>query len=89
MNTYPTQDFYLTAFLAATGIPIHNFWRDAGLTTFEFERTDKLLELVREYYADEALFSPIQYGNSLKNLKCLIHSTHNGNPNTNNFRPAR
>ena len=89
MNTYETQDFYLSAYLAAAGHPIVHFYKDSGLTTFAFEEDSRLLELAREYYADHAVVSPIRYGNSLKNLKCLIHSNHYGKPNTHNISAAK
>ena len=88
MNTFKTQDFYLTAFLSAAGFPIIHFYRNSALTTFAFEENDELLELVREYYADHATVSPVRYGNSLKNLKCLIHSNYNGKSNTHNINAA-
>lgn len=75
--SYKTKDFYLSAYLVASGFPIAHFERDSGLTTFAFEQTDRLMKLVREYYADAVSVSPIRYGNSLKNLKCLIHSNTN------------
>jgi hypothetical protein len=81
MNTYKTSDFYLSAFLVASGVPILDFDRKNGRTSFEFAQTDGLSQLVDEYYADRVKVSPIRYGNSLKNLKALIYS---GNTNTNN-----
>lgn len=81
MNTYTSQDFYLTAFLVASGHPVVSYDRQRGVTVFEFERTSELSTLVREYYADHATVSPIRYGNSLKNLKSIIHSNTNTNDN--------
>ncbi len=75
MDTYKTSDFYCSAFLAASGIPMVDFERKNGRTSFEFAQTQELLQLVEEYYADKVRVSPIRYGNSLRNLKAMIYST--------------
>jgi hypothetical protein len=80
MSTYRTSDFYLSAFLVASEVPMLDFERGNGRTLFEFAPIDGLSQLIDEYYADQVKVSPIRYGNSLKNLKALIHS---GKPNTN------
>lgn len=80
MNTYTTSDYYLSAFLVASEIPLKSHLRSNGKTSFKFAQTDGLAQLIQEYYADHVKISPIRYGNSLKNLKALIYS---GNTNTN------
>jgi hypothetical protein len=80
-NTYTTNDFYASAFLVASGVPLFSHFRTNGKTTFEFKKTDELKQLIDDYYADQVKVSPIRYGNALKNLKALIYS---GNTNTNN-----
>jgi hypothetical protein len=80
MKTYTTSDFYLSAFLVASGTPLVSHDRTNGRTSFEFAQKDGLSQLIDEYYADRVKVSPIRYGNSLKNLKALIYS---GKPNTN------
>lgn len=78
---YSSQDFYLTAFLVASGHQVLSYDRRRSITIFEFEWTSELSQLVQEYYADHATVSPIRYGNSLKNLKSIIHSNTNSNDN--------
>jgi len=80
MSTYKTSDFYLSAFLMASEVPMLDFERGNGRTSFEFATINGLSQLIDEYYADRVKISPIRYGNSLKNLKALIHS---GKSNTN------
>jgi hypothetical protein len=82
MNAYTTNDFYLSAFLVASNIPLSSYKRWNGKTTFKFAETNELSQLSDEYYADHVKVSPIRYGNSLKNLKALIYSG-NTNRNTN------
>lgn len=89
IDKYSSQDFYLTAFLVASGHPVLSYDRQRGVTLFQFERTSELSTLVREYYADHATVSPIRYGNSLKNLKSIIHSNSDAYDNSNNFRATR
>jgi len=85
-STYTTNDFYASAFLVASGVPLFSHFRSNGKTTFEFRQTDELVQLIDEYYADHVKVSPIRYGNALKNLKALIYS---GNTNTNSYgKPA-
>ncbi len=79
MNTYKTSNYYLSAFLEASSVPLVAFERMNGKTVFEFAQTDELHQLIGEYFADKVRVSPIRYGNSLKNLKALIYS---GNTNT-------
>jgi hypothetical protein len=74
MKTYNTEDLYLAAFLVAQGFPVIQWNRETGLTDFAFEQSAELLQLVGAYYADKVETSPLQYGNSLKNLKSMIHS---------------
>ena len=88
-ETYTTQDFYLCGFILASGHQVLTYDRKSGKTIFEFERTDELSKLVREYYADHATVSPIRYGNSLKNLKSIIYSNTNTNDTFNHNSGAK
>ncbi len=51
-TTYTTSDFYASAFLVASGVPLFSHFRSNGKTTFEFRQTDGLNQLIDEYYAD-------------------------------------
>ncbi len=82
MNTYKTKDYYCSAFLMASGVPMLTFERNDGRTSFEFALTDGLDQLIEGYYADKVRVSPIRYGNALKNMKALIYAG-NTNMNTN------
>jgi hypothetical protein len=92
MNTYKSKNFYLSAFLEASGVPLVSHERWDGKTTFEFAEIDGLEELISKYFSDTVKVSPIRYGNSLKNLKALIYSTNtntNGNELAHNIRTTR
>ena len=78
-HTYDSRDFYLSGFLLASNEKLIDYWRTNGITTFIFEQTDRLNELIRKYYSMDAVINPIIYGQSLKNLKSIIYSNENTN----------
>jgi Domain of unknown function (DUF5659) len=80
-DTYSTQDFYLSGFLMALDHPVIDYERQGNITYFQFEKTRELLSLVQDYFANNAVVNPVRYGNSIKNLKSLIHSNNNNNSN--------
>lgn len=67
----------------AAGDDLQTYRKDEGnLTTFVFHNsTTELQQHVRSFYALEALVNPIAYGNALRNLKSMIHSSSNTKPN--------
>jgi hypothetical protein len=74
MNTYTNRDFYLSSYLIAAGIQLKSFRKTNGITTFEFDNSQKLQDLVQEYYSMNAFVNAMQYGSAIKNLKSVIHS---------------
>ena len=81
-NTYTSRDFYLSAYLIATGNELAQYTKDAGnLTTFVFINSQPLLDAVRKFYGLEALINPVVYGNALRSLKSIIHEKQTTNPN--------
>ncbi len=84
MDTYTNRDFYLSSYLIAAGIQLKSYHRTNGITTFEFDNSEKLHNLIQNYYSMTASVEPMAYGAAIKNLKSVIHST---NTYTNsNFR---
>ena len=82
-TTHESRDFYLCGFLLASNEKLVNYNRVNGITTFIFQNSDRLNELIRTYYSMDATVNPIIYGQSLKNLKSIIYS----NENTNESNP--
>lgn len=74
MQKYSTTDFYLTGFLVASNVSLIDHSRQDRTTTFTFEHTDQLDQLITEYYGMRATVNPFSYGTALKQLKGLIHS---------------
>ena len=77
-NTHlESRDFYYCAYLYSKNVKLLRYWREKNITTFIFERSDKLEELTKQYYGMEAQVNPVTYGQSLKNLKSIIYSNAN------------
>jgi hypothetical protein len=76
---YQTKDFYLSAYLIAIGFPLVSAIKNAGLTLFEFNDSEKLNIAVTNFYAFQSSVEPITYGNSIRTLKTIIHSNANDN----------
>ena len=83
-NTYANRDFYMSAFLIASGYRLSSHERKGGVTTFYFEVDERMENLIQQYYSMRSFIEPISYGNALKNLKSVIHSSDRPNANTEN-----
>ena len=86
MNTYTNRDFYLSSYLIATGEQMKSYYKTNGITTFEFDNSEKLQELVQDYYSMNAFVNAMQYGSAIKNLKSVIHSNTYTKSHTQNER---
>ena len=71
---YQTKDFYLTAYLMASGFTLRGHIKNAGLTVFKFDETPQLNNSVANYYGFTATVNPILHGNAMRTLKSIIHS---------------
>ena len=71
---YTTRDFYLSAFLVASGVVLDSYSKENGNTVFSFKDSIKAQQHVENYFNMQALINPIAYGNALKNLKSIIHA---------------
>ena len=87
MDSYTNRDFYLSSYLIAAGMQLKSFHRTNGITTFEFDNSDKLQYLVQDYYSMNAFVNAMQYGSAIKNLKSVIHSNTYTKSIYNNERP--
>jgi UDP-N-acetylglucosamine transferase subunit ALG13 len=83
METYFNRDFYLSSYLVAAGMQLRSFRKTNGITTFEFDNSEKLQDLVQDYYSMNAFVNAMQYGSAIKNLKSVIHSDTNTKSNYN------
>lgn len=83
-NSYKSNDFYASAFLIASGIPMRSHFRTGQITTFVFDNSDQIQDLLNSYYSLQGAIIPVHYASALKNLKSIIHGAYtNKNQNTN------
>ncbi len=73
-NLYQNKDFYLSAFLMASGLDLVEHRRQGPITIFGFEKNKKLMNLVDQYYAMKGSVKPMQYGTYIRNLKSILHN---------------
>lgn len=71
---YENKDFYLSAFLLASGIALQSHHREDSITVFKFNKNNTTKKLVDEYYTMSGSVKPMQYGTSIRNLKNILHS---------------
>ena len=88
MDTYTNRDFYLSSYLIAAGMQLKSYHKTNGITTFEFNNSGKLQELINNYYNMSATVNAMAYGSAIKNLKSVIHSNANTKSNYNYERPT-
>jgi len=86
MDTYTNRDFYLSSYLIAAGMQLKSYHKTNGITTFEFDNSEKLHDLITKYYSMNASVEPMAYGSAIKNLKSVIHSNTYTKSNYNNER---
>jgi len=86
MDTYTNRDFYMSSYLIAAGMQLKSYHKTNGITTFEFDNSEKLHNLVNNYYSMNAAVEPMAYGSAIKNLKSVIHSNTYTKSHTQNER---
>ncbi len=86
MDTYTNRDFYMSSYLIAAGMQLKSYHKTNGITTFEFDNSEKVNQLVNKYYSMNASVEPMAYGAAIKNLKSVIHSNTNTKSHTHNER---
>jgi len=72
---YTNRDFYLSAYLVASGCLLTGHNKERGITMFEFEDSEKLQELVQTYFSMMGKVEPIAFSSAIRSLKSVLHST--------------
>lgn len=72
---YTNRDFYLSAYLIASGSLLTGHSKERGITMFEFEDSEKLQELVQTYFSMLGKVEPIAFSSAIRSLKSVLHST--------------
>jgi len=68
------KDFYGSAYLIAAGFPLKSHVRNRGITTFNFEQSDKVLDAMEAYYSMQSTIKTTAYVSAIKNLKAILHA---------------
>jgi hypothetical protein len=82
--TYSCKDYNLAAYLMVSGCSMTGFTRVDNLTMFEFAQTDRIADLVSQYYSLKATVNPLTFGNALRSIRTIIHSEKSKN-HANNY----
>lgn len=75
-NQYRTYDLALASALVSHGYSIAEIEKTqySGRSSFIFERTDKLDEIIQAYWADKITVNPKTYFDVLKHIKTRLYS---------------
>ena len=71
---YENKDFYLSAFLMASGIDLHSHQRQGPISVFRFIKNNELINLVDQYYTDGGWVKPMRYSTYIRTLKSILHN---------------
>ena len=83
INSFETPDFYSSAFLLASGVPLQKTYKQGSQTVFVFEESEESKDLLSQYFAMQATVNASAYAQSIKNLKNIIHAKYsNSNQNS-------
>jgi hypothetical protein len=72
---YQNKDFYMSAYLIASGCKLLGCEREKSFTLFNFEDTDSLQKLVTAFYTMRATIEPMSYSSVIRSLKSVIHAS--------------
>jgi Domain of unknown function (DUF5659) len=67
------KDFYVAAFLVLKQCPLVSYFRENGATTFIFENSDRLQQLVNDFNSLQGICDALSYSSFIRNLKTIIH----------------
>jgi len=70
---YLTSDLYLTAFLKVKGFKF-SVEKLKSKASFIFSESPELLATVNEFLTESGSCEPLQYSNSIKNIKNLLYN---------------
>jgi len=74
-KVYQNKDFYMSAFLIASGCKLLGCERERSFTLFNFEDTDSLQKLVTDFYTMKSKIDAMSYSSVIRSLKSVIHAS--------------
>jgi len=66
-----TKDLYVASYLRASDCALEKTERKDNITFFCFQRTERLDELLSDYYSTSAVVNPLRYDEALRMLRTL------------------
>ena len=88
-NTFETPDFYSSAFLLASGVPLQKTYKQGSQTVFVFEESEESIDLLSQFFAMQANVNASAYAQSIKNLKNIIHADYSNSNQYSNYENNR
>ena len=82
---YENKDFYLSAFLMASGLDLVEHRRQGPISVFRFIKNSKLINLVDQYYTDSGEVKPMRYSTYIRTLKSILHNALSESKSENNY----
>ena len=82
---YENKDFYLSAFLMASGLDLVEHQRQGPISVFRFIKNSKLINLVDQYYTDSGEVKPMRYSTYIRTLKSILHNALSESKSENNY----
>jgi hypothetical protein len=76
MQNLELNDFYLAAYLIASGYEMLNISRIGNQSIFIFEGSEEIRQKVGNYYANIADVNAPRFAQEIKKLKNIIHTTY-------------
>lgn len=85
---YQNKDFYMSAYLIASGCKLLGCEREKSFTLFNFEDTDSLQKLVTDFYTMKSKIDAMSYSSVIRSLKSVIHNVSNSQGSINNVKES-
>ncbi|MBU0456504.1 MAG: hypothetical protein KKA99_07005 [Gammaproteobacteria bacterium] len=74
---YTSSDFYLTAYLLASGLELIGTTKtDPHRTLFILRDIPEREALIQSYYAGKGSVNPLAYKDKIQNLKAMLHNNY-------------
>lgn len=86
---FRTQDFWLSAYLLASGATLVSHFREAERSTFNFEDTPRTQALMDSFYKLTARVEPSNFGRSIAQLKRIMYDGANSTTTTGIFNNVK
>jgi len=74
-SQFKIKDFYCASYLVLKQCPLVSYFREGGATTFVFENSERLRQLINDYNSLQGICDALSYSSVVRNLKTIIHNS--------------